>query len=297
MPILNQANYGPPSLLVALWRAVSVLSPQTRDRLLALCAPPAAVDDKQGKAAKALNTWIGVGVFREAESSHISLADQFRHLGGSDVDGFRRALLDFLVAEEVRVGELGETETAAQDLFELAPWALMQDPYSFDPSWERVEEQLHDQRAQIINRRDPWNAYKVWAPFLGLAVNGTRSGLVLNPAGAVRNALPSVFQGVEASQQDGLAVDEFLRRLSQRLPVLDGGTCWEQVRKRVENPWRVQKDSEISPCLSLALLQLEHEGIVRLVDRSDSPSQRSLLGREGREKLRFTHVAWENGDA
>lgn len=292
MSILNQANDGNLSLLVAFWKALRTFKNLDRKDLLARCAPADAIDDKQGKAATTLRTWTKVGVFKESEGGALGLANEVNAIDPSDIDGFRLAVLKLVIASEaISAGDQGGP---ADDFLTITAWSLMQDPYKFDPDWKKCVEPLHrSQGPDLMNRDNPWNGFRVWGPFLGVALRGTKSGLVLNPACAVRKTLADLFKNELITDRDGVAIDDVLRRLALALPFIDRGGVWNSVAASLKSPWRRFDDTEISPCLSLALRQLEHEQRVRLMDRADAPVQYALLGRDGRQHRRVTHLIWE----
>ena len=274
----------------------------SRDRLLALCAPPNAVDDKQvkegkqGKIHRTLNTWKSIGVFIEGPDTEVSLAEEFRKLPPFDVDRFRHQLLDVVIDIERDALQEGGSGSDAHDLFELASWALLQDPFAFEPGWEQVERLMRQQGALLVNRADPWRGFLAWAPFFGVAARATRAGFVLNPAQAMRRALGPVFGRQSPGEASDLTIDDFLSRLSKRLPFLDGGDFSRSVQQRIKQPWRAIGSTEVAPCISLALLQLDHERAIHLEDRADSPGKRVMLGRGGRSIGGVTHVVLESGD-
>jgi len=295
MSILNRTSDGLLSVLVALRRALVAYGPQEEDRLLALCAPPSVVPaGKPEMARRTLTRWKQLGVFEEIEG-RIQLHPDVALVMPDDLEGFRRALLPFVLAprnnpllvenRQDSDGEGGENSLAS-DFARAAAWVLAQDPYAFSAKHSDVDRLQAQQKVVPIpfinNTR--WNGFEEWAPFLGVAWTASRVGLVPDPAFAVRSAMTEVFAGIAE-----LAQEVFLARLAQTLPIVDGGQYWRAVERQVERPWRRIQEHEVSPCLSLALLHLESGRDIRLETRSDAP-QKVLLGRGGRELRLVSHV-------
>jgi hypothetical protein len=293
--ILNRASDGLASVLVALHRALVAYGPQREDRLLALCAPTSAVGEKQEKARQTLTRWTQLGMFQN-DAETLSLEPSVATISGEDLDRFRCAALRFVLRPENNAGlaapETNERDDGgaggdASDFTRAACWMLTQDPYAFEPSWERgVQPAQHAQgvKPQPFGANSTrWNGFEEWARFLGLAVN-TRGKLIMNPAFAIGGVLDGLFDGAEVSPQS-----LFLRRLGQALPVLDGGTFRTLIEASIVKPWRPVRENAASPTLSLALLHLEAAGALRLESRSDA-SQCVLLGRGVRDLRHFSHV-------
>ncbi|HMI82570.1 MAG TPA: protein DpdG [Polyangiaceae bacterium] len=291
MSILNRPSDGLLSVLLALRRALVAYGPQSESRLVELCAPTSVVPDgKPDMARKTLTRWKQLGFFHEADGE-LLLHPTVAAIEVEDIDALRSAVLRLVLAPENNPALSGESgddneKSKASDYTFAAAWALTQDPYSFPAKYKGGVESL--QAAQVVEPRPfandtRWAGFAEWASFLGIAWSA-KVGLVLDSAFAVRFAIQDVFVGTVELPQD-----EFLTRLSDVLPVLDGGRYQLAVQSQIGRPWRTQRTNQISPCLSAAMLTLEARGDLRLEARSDAP-QRILLGREGRELRPVSHV-------
>lgn len=291
MSILNRPSDGLLSVLLSLRRALIAYGPQSEPRLLELCAPASVVPDgKPDMARKTLTRWKQLGFFREAEGA-LELDPAIRAVDVDDMDGLRSAALRLVLAPENNPALSGESgddneKSKASDYTFAAAWALTQDPYSFPGTYKSGVEAL--QASQAIEPRPfandtRWAGFAEWAVFLGIAWSA-KVGLVLDPAFAVRFALQDIFAGTLELPQDA-----FLTRLSDALPVVDGGRYQVAVQAQIGRPWRAHRPNQISPSLSAAILTLEARGDLRLEVRSDAP-QRILLGRGGREVRPVSHL-------
>lgn len=300
MSILNRPSDGLLSVLLVLRRALVAYGPTSREQLLALCAPPGAVSQESPPSKmmiwKTLHRWLQLGLFREDQGT-VTVAPPFDRIGLDDLETMRTAVFALLLRPEnnrTLVGAGGEDQdeaSAAGDFTRAAAWALSQDPYAFSELTEpddAVRRPREQQVAPDIFTNDTrWQGFKEWAPFAGIAlmVDGR---LILNPARAIREVLPSVW-----SSETRLPIAEFLHRLCAAVPVLDSGEYRTIVDAQVARPWRTASEQDVSPCTSLALLQLRHEGLLRLENLADSPKRSTLLGRRGRALGAVTHVARE----
>lgn len=291
MGILNRASDGLVSVLIALRRALIAHGPLQEDRLLAICAPPAVVDQNELMARRTLVRWDQLGLFRTA-GDRVHLADDFKRIAAGDLDSLRGALLRLVMSPDNNPG-LGseikppEDDSRAADFTRASAWILAQDPYTFPPSWEGVDELQNRQAAdpRLFTNSTRWNGLVDWGVFLGIACpSPSGTGAVPNPAFAVRAVLDDVFGGVTESPQE-----TFFSRLGNALPVVDGGVYREAVALSVPRVPRQMRDNEVSASLSIALLQLEASDEIRLQTKADAP-YRLLLGRRGRELRRVTHI-------
>ncbi|HJQ12905.1 MAG TPA: protein DpdG [Gemmatimonadaceae bacterium] len=292
MTLLNRPSDGLLSVLIAIRNALLVFGAQSEVKLLELAAPPTVTPDgKSDMARKTLTRWIQLGLFvRNGEK--ITLTDEARTLARDDIEGLRSLVLRLLLmsdnnpAFETRSGD--DEQTLASDWTRAAAWILAQDPYQLPTSFTDIE---HLQNVQGITPKPfindtRWAGFVDWARFAGLGYATQHSSFVLNPAVAVRSALPAIFEGKrELSQAD------FLRRLQTALPVLDGGTYRVAVERQIARNWTPVLPHQLSRSLSAALLTLEASRDVMLDQRSDAP-QCTLIGRDGRSLRQVSHFVF-----
>lgn len=285
MSLLNKASDGIATVLIAIYRTLSVYGPQTEDDLIALVAPPNLLGDgKADMVKKTLNRWELLGFFETDAKSKLRLSTLIPTYSPSNDDALRSAILELVLRERNNTRVLrvdgDEEETAerfsdASDLTRAASWMLAQDPYTFPDSLDDAERLQSEQRFEsaFVNITR-WSSFREWTVFLGLATT-TAGRIVPNPAVAVRTALADIM-----GERAEMPINSILDDLAAVLPVLDGGRYRLEVHAQTGNPWRDPAAHEISPSLSAALMTLEATKDIRLAYRSDAP-QRMLLGVRG----------------
>lgn len=291
MGILNRPSDGLLSAFIALRRAISAFGPVTEDRLLALCAPPSIVDQDERMARKTLVRWQQLGFFENVDG-RVEIARAYRRLPMDDLAALRAALLRLVLAPAnnptlANPTPLDEDSSRAADFSRAAAWMLSQDPYTFRTSWEEVDSLQNVQGAdpRVFTNGTRWYGLAEWGTFLGVAwpaPSGT--GVVPNPAFAIGVFLEDVFDGARELPQE-----VFFTRLVEALPVLDGGSYWQNAVTSIPGVPRRKRENHVSQALSLGILQLDAADTIRLESRADAP-YRLLVGRGGRELRRVSHV-------
>lgn len=306
MSILNLDSDGLPSVLMALVRALRFFGPQSRDDLLALCCPPSLEDNsssfrgqKHGKST--LKTWTELGLFQEDADGRLHLQEEIATMPTErfrEMRAMGTLLRTITFAPQNNQGIATEERPLSSDVSLALSWALAQDVYSLPGGTYGAIGGLENQQfgtsgPYAFQNDTRWNGFKFWAPLLGfgwIERDGGASVLVVDPTDAVRDALAQVF-----ADMNELPIDNWVSRVGEALPVLDGGTYRTKVEARLdERAWRPTSDTEISVSLAAALLGLEADGTLKLERRSDAP-HRSLLGRAHREVKQASHVVWQGG--
>jgi hypothetical protein len=295
MTLLNQTSDGLLPAMIALRRALIAFGAMPREDLERLCAPPSLGDQiaKRRLARSTLSTWIGLGMFSgsiEAEGK-IEICEPFRSIHPDDIDSLRTAVLDLLMRPDnvPNLTEEGDPKNSrAIDFARCASWLLGQDPYRLASTNENTLRTMSEEQQtspQLFPGTGRWLGFQAWGYFAGLGLP-TELGFVMNPARAIRAVLNDVLpMGSE------LVAEDFVERLAQRIPVLDRGSYRYAVEQQTANPWKSLAGDELSPSLSLALVQLNHEVELVLEDRmGDVASRLTLLGRGGRPWRWFTHL-------
>jgi hypothetical protein len=285
MSLLNKANDGFASVLIAIYRTLSVYGPQTEDDLVAIVAPPNLLKDgKADMVNKTLNRWKLLGFFETDANSKLRLSTLIPPYSPSNDDALRSAILELVLRERNNTRILpadddeedgGESFSDASDLTRAASWMLAQDPYTFPNSLDDAERLQSEQRfkSAFVNITR-WSSFREWTIFLGLA-NTTAGRIVPNPVVAVRSTLFGIM-----GNRAEMPINAILDDLASTLPVLDGGRYRSEVQAQTGKPWREAAAHEISPSLSAALMTLEASKDIRLAYKADAP-QRMLLGTRG----------------
>lgn len=293
MTLMNEASDGIIPAVVALWRTMKAVQPKNDDELLALCAPATLARGSESHADNALRRWKQFGLFAADGSAELRLSPESKQIALDDLYSLQRHLRDLIwrrVTAETIEAELAKSndddeesadaKTGPEDFVVAASWALLQNPYTFPTSIGDVDRLRTEQgvRRTLFSKVSSgrWVGFQNWMRFLGLALMVHRHGLLINPAPAIRDAVRSHWKaGEEVPGQ------KFLEVVSDAVPVLPGGKFAELVRLAIQRPWREFKPDEVAPTVTLALLQLRHEGLLRWTSRSDAPTGLTLLGRGG----------------
>lgn len=297
MTILNRANDGLVSVLIALVRLNAKIGTMQKEKLLDICSPKSLGNGQQEMARKTLDRWIELGLFVVSDNGNVKIVDEQRtklRKTNASRESIGSVTREIILAKHNNINFWNKEKNLAADFTRAVSWMLAQDIHEFAPTvWDDVESISHTQVTSdeyVIFQNDTrWLGFVSWATFLGFGRpdSGKTSGrFITDPtpvvAGAVENVLP---------KKKEIAVKDLLAELSELVPVLDGGVY----RKEVENilrpeRWTVPGVADISTSLSRALLRLEAQGKLRLEERSDSDAQVQLLGRD-RKKIRdVTHV-------
>ena len=291
MGILNRPSDGLLSVFIALRRALIAFGPLPDDQLLALCAPPSAVDKEENMARKTLVRWQQLGFFA-SRAGRIHIADAYNSIALDDLESLRIAILRLILSptnnELLGADSSADDDTTrAADFSRAASWFLSQDPYTFRPSWDTVDDlqTVQGSKPRVFTNSTRWNGLLEWATFVGIAwpaPSGT--GGIPVPALAIRAVLDEVFGTATELPQDG-----FFAALADALPVVSGARYWRAMSGSVPSLPRVKRENHVAQSLSLALLQLDAAEEIRLDARADAP-YRQLVGRGGRELRRVSHL-------
>jgi hypothetical protein len=291
--ILNRPSDGLASVLIALRNGLVSYGPMHDDELLELVSPSTL--GSKDMAKKTLSRWKQIGAFEVDEKERTTLNPRLASLPIGDIDTFRTAILDLVLAPEnspalVGIKDDEQDASKASDLTRALCWALGQNPFTFPYAWPGIESLQNEQGVdpKVFVNDTRWGGFAEWALFLGFCTASQRHGITLNPSFAVRVATPRIIVSRE------VGVREFVSGIALVCPVLDGGTYRTAVERQIPRPWRTPRPHEISPSLSLAMLTLEAEGCFHMELRSDASSS-VLTGRGGRELRTVSHIVLGEG--
>ena len=322
MSILNRPTKGQPSVLIALaktlWGSEGLCLPS--DRLLNRAAPASLYDPKQAQAQArgALNTWLKLGLFTETKDGAISFAtDVFKQnrlklqsllwlRGAAREVAFRPQNNDpFWASKHSSEKDEDAGDGHASDLSRGAAWLLAQNHDSRLTSYEEAQELASSQIGNfqlILQNNTRWTPLVDWMFFLGLGIAGATEGggqtLIVDPAEAISDLLPAIFceGAVQLSQGD------FLTRLGEHLPVIDGGSYRNALEKKMTASWSGPAKGCLSPTLSRALLRLDSDRKIQLIEKADAGHGQSDAGSVpielwfgAKETRKFTHIALQKG--
>jgi hypothetical protein len=290
MSLLNTTNDGLPNVLAALCGALFLAKGTLPEaELMGKLAPEEIVYEKGKMVRQTLNRWVELGLFARIDgqvslSSYFPSKDALKH---ADVAAIvRRAVRACALAAENNPELWAREGSRAADLTRSLCLLLAQDVYrtGFAQLEERENEQVVDADLRLVQNETRVSGLKKWSHFLGFV--RSPNGGDIDPTIAVRESMEWMPLG------EPMEMTAFLARLTQELPVLDGGAY----RCAVEEKLNRQKlfvpgTREVSSSLSRALLALRATGELMFESRSDSEGGLTLVGRDGvRPDLRFTHV-------
>lgn len=289
MTILNTASDGFFNVLIVLHRTLAQHGPMTRDRLLNLCTG----HNGDGKRLReTLLRWTQLGLFQASDNGNL-------RLDKTDNDpAFLPSICRRLLFSEVNNENFWNNEdNRAADFTRAIAFILSQDIYAHEfGAHARVQEleqrQVRDETRRILQNDVRWNGLRSWGDYLGFFWVDHRRWP--DPTAAVRDELGPVF-----GRAKELPASDFLLRLAERIPVLDGGRYRLQIEGILEpTEWQSPAHPNLlSTSLSRALWRLSQpSGPIRLVSRADTGEGKTLQRAGGREWRAFTHVLLTEGD-
>jgi len=271
-----------------------------KEKLLALCAPASITDQVMAKTT--LRRWTQIGLFHE-DDEHIRFSDDLptkfskRSYTLVEVSETLRQLI-YATQNNERFWEKEKNQSA--DMCRLTAWMLAQDVHWFRPSNFQQADDLYMKQINMdgverqFTNSTRWNGFTSWGTFLGFGgyETGRASGeFIIDPTSAIKKQVMTLLP-----RRTELPVKDFLNKLAELVPVIDGGVYRREVEDKCrEEEWKSPKVSDISTSLSRALLRLRSQGVIRLEKLSDSDSQVRLIGRGGSVVQSVTHV--QRGDA
>lgn len=290
MSILNMQNDGLFNVAVVLVRALVQLGPLPRADLLASCGLGDVVEPS--RLSPTLNRWSELGLFG-TEGPAVVLREPYRAELGKDPaiseQRLPKIMRTIALAPENNLRFWEAEENRSADLSRGLSWVLAQDVYTLDTgSHDKVgaveAKQVADKSKRMLQNDTRWNGLRTWMVHLGFARGGPQ--VTVDPTEALRDTLPDVF-----GDERVLPARDFVDRLAQALPVLDGGAYRRQVEGTLNGAgWSAPPEGTLSTSLSRAMRRLDHEGFVAVEQRSDTEEGVSLVGVNQRRWARVTHV-------
>ena len=325
MSILNRPSKGQPSVLIALAHTLWGTQQQSPslDQLLGRVAPPSLTDQKQARGA--INTWLKLGLFRQSKNGGISFAPDLAassHFKPQTLPWLRAAAREVAFrpknneplwpSKHNSQNDDDGSDGLASDLTRGAAWLLAQNLDVRLVSYRQAESLAAKQLGNsqlVLQNETRWKPLVDWMFFLGLGIKAPDDSprarqteepptvLVLDPAEAVSDLLPQIF-----SETAELPQGVFLDHLAKLLPVTDSGIFRQQVEARLAAGWSGPAKGRHSPSLSRALLHLESDRRIKLLEKSDSGHGRSEAAAApielwfgANETIKVTHISFKKG--
>jgi hypothetical protein len=296
MTLLNIANDGYYNVLVAIFRALIVEGTMDQLKMIKLCSDGSKEADERLKDT--INRWVQLGLFNLNEGNLALAPEVKKRLGNrKSLDAATHSLPGIIrriiFSEENNARFWDKEKARSADLSRGLSWMLAQDVYSFPfGPYNAVKEleshQVSDEKLRILGNDVSYNGLRTWANFLGFLWQS--KSLMIDPTAAIRQDLPLIF-----GRKKELSAEQFANQASIVLPVLDGGKYREMVESKLDvSHWAKPDRSDVlSMSFSRAIFRLESSGDLKLIDRSDTASGRSLLKMGGDIGNNFTHIIWQ----
>jgi len=286
MSLLNLTNDGLPNLLVVLYSTVALArSPLTIDEVLAAVAPVGVVADTR-MAQSTLNRWTDLGLFLlDDAGERVTLAQTPETDMKSDIDIVRAARIAGrqCALSQRNNPELWARESArAADLTRSLAWLLAQDVYRlrFSDAHSLELTQVANDELRLMQNDTRRNGLQFWGHFLGFVRQP--GGGDVDPTLAVRETLPRCIAAGEE-----MPAAEFVERLAQLLPVLDGGVYRVAVEAQLEKAaLPLLQPGQLSTSLSRSMFSLMIDQTLQFENKADVGRSIVFTGRDG---LRADH--------
>lgn len=291
MSLLNLTNDGLPNVLVVLYSTVALArSPLTTNEVLEAVAPAGAVSNPD-MARATLNRWIELGLFRlDDADGRVALAQASATDMKNDADIVRatRIAARQCALSEANNPELWARKSArAADFTRSLAWLLAQDVYRtrFTDAQSLEIRQVANDDLRLMQNDTRKNGLQFWGHFLGFVRQP--GGGEVDPTLAVRETLPACIAVGEE-----IPATEFVERLAQHLPVLDGGAYRIAVEAKLEkDALPPLQPGQLSTSLSRAMFSLMIDQTLQFENKADVGRSIVLTGRDGlRADQRYSWV-------
>lgn len=286
MSLLNITNDGLPNVLAVLHaRVLASKNAIHRDELLEAVAPEGVVKDEGKQVRQTLRRWTELGLFIETENM-ISVLDRPSKVSTGVLQTLaftRRIACKYALSDENNQEFWAAEGARAADLTRTLAWMMAQDAFRTRfGDLERLEsEQIENSDRRLMQNSTRKTGVGYWAEFLGFS---RQPGGDIDPTVAVRDVLPEIL-----GPGEGMSARDFVDRIAEQLPVLDGGRWQTAVLAEVsESALAPLQSGQVSTALSRALLCLRATGELLLQNRADTGSSIVLSGFQGiRPNLTF----------
>jgi hypothetical protein len=291
MSLLNLTNDGLPNILVVLYATVAkARAPLTAKQLIDAVAPEAVVKDPR-LAKTTLNRWTELGLFKaDVNSEVLSLHRPPPTDMNSEADIVRVVRMEarHVALADINNGDLWAREEArAADLTRSLAWLLALDVYrkGAENLFTLANDHIRETGLTLMQNESRLTGLRAWGHFLGFVRHP--KAIDIDPTLAIMEVLPDcISPGQEMPARD------FIEKLSQALPVLDGGIYRQAVLDKLrDNALPLLQPSQMSTSLSRALHCLMVNQTLHFKSLSDVGSSITLTGRDGLQtNHRYTWV-------
>jgi hypothetical protein len=298
MTLLNTANDGYYSVLIALYRALIVEGAMEQQRVIRLCSGKS--QQAEDRLKETIKRWVQLELFSLKDDILAIEPNVKKALGKkSDLDVATQSLPGIIrrivFREENNTRFWDQDRTRSADLTRGLSWLLAQDIYGFPiESHEEMQQleyrQVRDEKMRILQNSVRSTGLRTWAIYLGFLWQSKSQ--MIDPTAAIGQDLALIFDGKKE-----LSAEMFVKQAASVLPVLDGGKYRVKVESKLDvaNWKKPDHPDALSMSLSRALWRLNEAGGLRLDYRADAGSGRFLQVMGGDLGTNFTHVIWQGG--
>ncbi|MBX3418328.1 MAG: hypothetical protein KF851_12050 [Pirellulaceae bacterium] len=248
-------------------------------------------------AKKTLRRWTQIGLFTE-DDEVVRFSSDLKYKYSQklfELSEFTDDLRQLIFAERNNLRFWENEKNQSADMCRLTAWMLAQDVYRFRPSNFSDADDLYVSQIDMpdvirqFTNSTRWNGFTSWGAFLGFGQTETGKAageFILDPTASIRRSVHNVL-----SNRSETPMNQFVKELSEIVPVLDGGVYRLEVESRLKvEKWQRPGQNEVSTSLSRAFLRLRESGEIRFESRSDASGHMALIGRNGRVLESVTHV-------
>lgn len=274
MSIINSANPGSQINLLCMTYRVIYRSKGTlsTEELLELCRPRnlPTKNDHIKRFSDNLRFWMQEShqLWREDENSKIVLSGT---VGGISPEDIASATSD-AIHSETYTGLYESKNHDVIPLFRCLGAILITDQYTIDSGAALNNSELDKLFSRLGLDYPPNDSEKkyvlAYGHFLGYLEPIAGGDYVVDVTRAVRREIFDVI-----GNRGAVDATEFVARLGSRLPLLDGGSYQEQVRRQLRDAAEFDRENRsLSRALSLALERLRVSGCIALEQKADDPN-------------------------
>ncbi|WP_069878238.1 protein DpdG [Bosea sp. BIWAKO-01] len=295
MSIITVAPAVPNRILLLFASLLESESGEDKVRFEAAITPPPL--RKRGKDEEDRRTSLFSSPMREARNLGLieERGEKYFARAGIVSAGKKSAPLEDQFRQYLRQVLFDAARAKEADQSDFAPaltWLLMQNPLSPMPFGDapqiRMKSQIGDlTEAMSVTNINTFQNLVYWARYLGFAtlVGSTRGRFVVaDPIEAILAVLPQIF-----ADQNELRLHAFMAGLVAHYPVFEGGSFRQFVEEAALPGFGRDSDQRLSISTSLALVRLEHSGVIALTTKSDADVMILDLG--GEAPRRISHIS------
>ncbi|MDC0189755.1 protein DpdG [Rhodospirillales bacterium] len=250
------------NVLLLICDVLSEVGPTPKKELVTLCVSGVENDPNKrtlGSINQFNNIGEGVGLFDEDTNQTISFAKEYQEIDKCPPQErleklpklLRRAIFSNQLKDDFMTSNEG-----SNDINRAFAWLLSQDVYTMslanNPMFELEREQFKKTRERVLDDNSSRTRnMREWGTFLGF-IDQSSNDAIIDPTRAIQETLPDVF-----GRKKELKAEEFIKRLAEELPPLDGGKFRNAVEKCLDTKsWNKPEDGVLSKSLSRALWRL-----------------------------------------